>query len=102
LQGKCLLLNKSQVLDNAQGLQHKRIGLSDRTAAASSPAKYEPSPFAAVRAVLTEHVRNILAVMTRFTMERTHENSDDKNDDNGGRRDTKNKIQKVVTFINCC
>jgi hypothetical protein len=83
LHRNCLLLNKSQILDDAQSLKHKRIGLSDRTTASTTPAKYKPPPFTAI---LTEHVRHILAVLTQFTVERTHENSDG-NYNNGGRRE---------------
>lgn len=71
-----LLIEKSQVLDDTQCLKHKRIGLLDRTAAAAMPAEYKSSPLIAIIGFMltTEYVRDILAVLTRFAVKRTHEN----------------------------
>lgn len=94
-----LLLDKSQVLDNAQRLEHERVGLPNRTtAAAPSPTKQEPSPFAAV--LTTEHIRHVLSVLTRFTVKRTHENGDDDNDTRTGEKKTR-KIRHSYRCRRC-
>lgn len=77
------LVNQSQVLDNTQRLQHQRIGLFNRTAATTMPAKYKTSSFASVCTVPTEYVRDIVAVLARFTMKCTHENNERSEKKNG-------------------
>lgn len=77
------LIDKTQILDDAQSLQHQGVRLFDVSATATVPTEHEPSSIVTVRAAaLTEYVRDIVAVLTRFTVERTHEND---NDGGGGR-----------------
>lgn len=67
------LVDETQVFDDAQRLEHQRVGLFDRTAPAAVSAEYEPSAFATV---LTEYVRDVLAVLTRLAVKRTHVSDD--------------------------